>query len=90
MARFKVKYIFTLADIGQVLAGEILEGEVSAGDLIRILVNDSALIIRIKSVELVNDRGKTDVGLLIGFLDNDVQEKLAVIAGRAVSIVKTH
>jgi hypothetical protein len=89
MARFKVKHIFTIGNRGQVLAGEILEGEISSGDLIRVLANDTALIIKVKSVELVDHKGKTDIALVLGSLEPDVQEVLKVTVGRAVSIVKT-
>jgi len=93
MARFKVKGIFTATNMGQVLSGDIVEGEISAGDVIRLLVNGSALSFKIKSVEpveLMDNKKKIETGLVIGSFDKDVQEKLNVVTGRTVSVIRIH
>ena len=87
MARFKVNNIFTSANQGQVLEGEVMDGEIAAGSLIKVLINENALSIKIKSIEYIDVKEKTEIKLLIGFLDKDVQEKLKIIVGRTVSIV---
>jgi GTPase len=88
MARFKINNIFTVTDRGQILEGEITEGEIAPGDLIRLLINDNALSIKIKSVEYIDHIGqKTKIGLIVGPFDKNVQEKLRVIIGRTVSII---
>ena len=87
MSRFKVNNIFTVANQGQVLEGEVMDGEIEPGDLIKVLINENALSIKIKSVEYINGKGKNEIGLLVGFLDKDVQENLKIIVGRTVSVV---
>jgi hypothetical protein len=87
MARFQVNNISTLTNQGQVLEGEVMDGEIAPGNLIRVLINENALSIKIKSVEYIDGRGKNEIGLLVGFLDKDVQENLKIIVGRTISIV---
>ncbi|MDB4903462.1 MAG: hypothetical protein JWQ63_2743 [Mucilaginibacter sp.] len=87
MARFKVNNIFTLTNHGQVLEGEVMDGEIAPGNLIRVLINENALSIKIKSVEYIEGKEKTEIRLLVGFLDKDVQDKLKIIVGRTISIV---
>lgn len=87
MARFEVNNIFTLTNQGQVLEGEVMDGEITAGDIIKVLINENALSIKIKSVEYIDSKEKTEIRLLVGFLDKDVQDKLKIIVGRTISIV---
>jgi hypothetical protein len=84
MARFKVNNIFTLTNQGQVLEGEVMDGEIAPGNLIRVLINRHALSIKIKSVDNIDG---SEIRLLVGFLDKDVQENLKIIIGRTISIL---
>lgn len=90
MAKFKINNIFNITNRGQVLAGEIIAGEIIAGDSIQFLVGEITFNIAIKSVEFIDHISlqKVEIGLMLGWVDKIISEKLELMIGHIVSIEK--
>jgi hypothetical protein len=91
MAKFKINSTFKLTLREQhVLLGDIIEGEIGPGDLIQISIDDDQSNIKIKSVEYVDEisNRRTQIGLLLESLNEATVERLKIIVGQTVTIIK--
>ena len=80
MAKFKVNNIFQITNRGQVLTGEIIEGMIGPGYVIKL--NDGS-ILKIKSVEDVDHlKGIAESGLLL----ESTNENLSHLVGQVVTV----
>ncbi len=86
MAEFKINHIFSLSGRGEVLAGDILKGEISRGDLITIPGDSDVISVKIQSVEFLDHIvfKKVQIGLMLGNIDKNVCRKLELMVGRTV------
>jgi translation elongation factor EF-Tu-like GTPase len=87
MATFKINGVFQITDRGYVLAGEIMEGEITPGNLIHLSFNEVPTALKIKLIEYIDHLGnKAEIGLIIGALNESVPENIKEIIGQTVSI----
>ena len=85
MARFRITEIFLITNIGHVVAGEIIEGKIGAGDVIE-LINKPA--ITIEAVEYIDHLGcVAEIGLRVGYLSEDSKENLNQMIGETITIL---
>jgi len=86
VAEFKISDLFQITGRGEALAGDIMSGEISCGDLILI---DRACSLVIKSVEFIDFRdGSFKTGLMLGELDAGNREILKSMNSKIVSILR--
>ncbi|HTD40086.1 MAG TPA: hypothetical protein VK671_05660 [Mucilaginibacter sp.] len=73
MAKFKINNSFLLTGRGEVLAGVIVEGIVSPGDTIHLVLNNNLIKSQIKSIEYVDyiQEKISEVGLIIEPVGSD-------------------
>ncbi len=70
--------------VGTVLAGEIIEGTISPGDIIEL---NNISTIKIKSVEYIDHpNGVSEIGLVIESTGENISDKLNDIIGHIVTI----
>lgn len=86
VALFKTSKYFNIVGIGQVLTGEVVEGEVSAGDLFQVKLNDIEAPYRIHAVESVDYplRNEVETGLIIEAFEPDIE---VVLSGRQLQFL---
>lgn len=89
VALFKTSKYFNIVGIGQVLTGEIVEGEVSAGSLFQVKLNDVEATYRIDAVEFVDYplRNEVEIGLIIEPVEPDIKADLNNIIGQTIIIL---
>jgi GTPase len=88
MALFKINNIFQITSRGSVLAGEIIEGEIDSGYAIQLNIEGEIIELKIKSVEFVDHGGGyAEIGLMLGFIREDIIEILKKMHGEAVFIL---
>ena len=88
VALFKLRQVFNIVRIGHVLAGDIIEGQVSPGNFIRVVVKDISTCYKIKSVDYVDQIStkQFEVGLVIETIDPYAYIKLNSVLGQTVSV----
>ncbi|WP_207420285.1 hypothetical protein [Desertivirga brevis] len=62
---FNIEGCFPLIGRGQIIFGEILDGEVSAGDVLNLVIKSKPVKLEIKSVESIRMGEEEKVGLLV-------------------------
>lgn len=89
VALFKTSKYFNIVGIGQVLTGEILEGEISVGNLFQVKLNDIEAPYRIDAVENVDYplRNEVETGLIIEALEPDIEVDFQRIIGQTIAIL---
>jgi len=75
--RYEIQDTFYITGRGIVFAGQILEGEVCVGDLIKFKVNDEFRIRKIEGLESINrgSQERANTGLLIQCKDKKEEEE---------------
>ena len=87
MTQFKVNQIFKITNLGSVVSGDIVEGEIGSGDTIRLETDGQITELKIKSVEFLDyGGGYAEVALMVGMIDNDAISILEKMSGEVVSI----
>jgi hypothetical protein len=89
MAEFKVNRIIRITNRGHVLGGDIIAGEINAGDIIEVLMGDGNTIsIKINSVEFIDwiKEQKFEIGLMLGILEENVKIHVEKLVGEKVSV----
>ena len=61
MASFKIKSVFCIQNGGQVVAGDIINGEISTGDFIQIPCEENMIGLKINSVEFLDHIGEKKI-----------------------------
>lgn len=89
VALFKTSKYFNIVGIGQVLTGEIMEGEINVGNLFQVKLNDIKATYRIDAVESVDYplRNEVETGLIIEALEPDIEVDLQSIIGQTIAIL---
>jgi GTPase len=91
MAKFKIDNLFKITNRGQALTGNIIEGEISAGDLIQFSFAGSLINLEIKSIESVRSKGSdSETGLMLGIVSENIKNALETMIGQNVIILKGH
>ena len=89
MATFLIKSLFKLTGRGSVLAGDIVDGKISGGDSIQVLPDKRP--IKINSVEYVDyGKGRAEIGLMLGIVDENTVNILETAIGQTVVIVESY
>ena len=88
VAQFKVTGVFNVTNRGKVLAGNIISGEINAGNFIKIKAGDEETY-SINSVEYVNNISarKVEIGLLIKTDHIPELLNLEVLVGQTINIL---
>lgn len=60
VALFKISKAFTILTIGQVIAGQLLEGQINIGDLLEVIINDAVILFSVKALGALDGFGKPD------------------------------
>jgi translation elongation factor EF-Tu-like GTPase len=89
VAKMKVFDVFNITNRGTVLSGEIIEGEISSGNLFKLNVEGRELIYQINSVESFSTETKAIIGLLIRFENNPELSYLENATGQTIEILVT-
>jgi len=73
MAKFKINNSFLLTGRGEVLAGVIVEGIISPGDIAHLIVNNNVIKSQIKSIEYIDHKQEkiSEIGLIIEPIDSN-------------------
>lgn len=88
VALFKTSKYFNIVGIGQVLTGEIVEGEVSAGNLFQLDFEEIKATYRIEAVEYVDYplRNEVEIGIIVESLEPEIEADLDIIIGQTIAI----
>jgi len=87
MAKFKINKTFNLTNRGSVIAGEIVEGEINSGYMIRFETDGQITELKIKSVEfLLVKHGHEQVALMLGLINNSITKALEKMVDEIVYI----
>ena len=63
VALFKISKAFYILTIGQIIAGQVLEGQIAIGDLIEVIINDGIVLFSVKALEAITNISRnTEVG----------------------------
>jgi translation elongation factor EF-Tu-like GTPase len=65
VARISVTNVFNITSRGKVVGGDIIEGEIKAGDYFELIKEQEQLRYTINSVEIIHTRDIAKIGLLI-------------------------
>jgi len=73
MAKFKINNSFLLTERGEVLAGVIVEGIISPGDIAHLVINHNVIKSQIKSIEHIDHMQEkiSEIGLIIEPIGSD-------------------
>jgi hypothetical protein len=73
VALFKISKAFYILSIGQIIAGQVLEGQVDIGNFIEIMVNDALVLFTVKALEVIDyiSRQDHEVGLRVELVNAD-------------------
>ena len=82
MPDFKINNLFQITNRGQALIGNIIEGEISIGDLLQFSSKGSLINLEIKSIESVRSkREDSEIGLLLGNVSENIKNALETMIG---------
>ena len=88
MALFKISDVFTLTGRGEAVIGNILQGEIDAGDSIQLTDVGVTFELKVKSVESVrNTEDMSSIGLTFGHLSQPEKSALQNFKGKVVTVV---
>ncbi|WCT12925.1 hypothetical protein [Mucilaginibacter jinjuensis] len=87
-ATFRANKSFSIVGIGLVLTGDIINGEISVGNLIKVVDNNITAIYEIDAVEYVDYSGpqQSEIGLIIKVIDPSLEIDLNSISGKTITV----
>jgi GTPase len=89
MAKFKINIVFKITGRGHVLSGNIIDGEISSGDLVQLVLDGKMRQLMIRSVESIDHSTEiAEIGLILGPLENNIVSFLEAMKDQTVSIIK--
>jgi hypothetical protein len=88
VALFKTSKAFNIVGIGQVLTGQILEGEISVGNVLQLDIDGVTANYTIDAVEKVDyvSKGESEVGLIFDVATPELQSALENILSQSVKV----
>ncbi|TSD63025.1 hypothetical protein FFF34_018935 [Inquilinus sp. KBS0705] len=87
IAKFKIEDVFIITGRGKVLAGNMLEGSVNAGNYLTLLINAEDVLYKIEGIEAISTVEKYNTGLLIKAENNPDLSLLDNLKGQTISIL---